>query len=212
MEFPKPKIVSFREEVSDISSSQYLTHSIYYHPAKFIPQIVRYCLDNYCKDNWIVLDPFAGSGTTALESSIKGYDSYMIDINPLLNYFYSIKMPKFDLMEWNKYFADASIFLDKVLKGEKTEILDINGELEYWYPKELYEYFIRVWSNYHNLKNKEEEITQNIVILVLFKLSKLYSFAEHSMPKLFISKKKKEFIKKFLEKDNQKEIPQRPYL
>ena len=206
MEFPKPKIVSFREEVSDISSSQYLTHSIYYHPAKFIPQIVRYCLDNYCKDNGIVLDPFAGSGTTALESSIKGYDSYMIDINPLLNYFYSIKMPKFDLMEWNKYFTDASIFLDKVLKGEKTEILDINGELEYWYPKELYEYFIRVWSNYHNLKNKEEEITQNIVILVLFKLSKLYSFAEHSMPKLFISKKKKEFIKKFLEKDNQKEI------
>ncbi|MEK7112964.1 MAG: DNA methyltransferase, partial [Patescibacteria group bacterium] len=91
MEFPKPKIISFREEVAEISNTQYLTHSLYFHPAKFIPQIVKYCLDNYCKDKGIVLDPFAGSGTTALESSIKGHNSYMTDINPLLDYFYPIK-------------------------------------------------------------------------------------------------------------------------
>lgn len=206
IEFPKPKIISFREEVSDISSSKYLTHSLYYHPAKFIPQIVRYCLDNYCKDKGIVLDPFAGSGTTALESSIKGNDSFMVDINPLLDYFYSIKMPKCDLNQWNKHFTNARIFLEKVLKGENTKTLKINGELEYWYPKELYKYFIKIWSNYHNLKDKEKDMTQKIVILVLFKLSKLYSLAEHSMPKLFISKKKKEFIRKFLEKDNRIEI------
>ncbi len=205
-EFPKPKMVSFREEVSEISSSQYLTHAIYYHPAKFIPQIVRYCLDNYCKEKGVVLDPFAGSGTTALESSIKGNHSYMIDINPLLNYFYPIKMPNFSIEQWKGYASQARAFLEKVLKENPKQILDINGELEYWYPKDLYDYFKRVWSNYHNLKAKEEDITQNVVILVLFRLSKLYSFAEHSMPKLFISKKKKEFIRKFLENKNKYEI------
>lgn len=28
IDFPKPKIISFREEVSEIGSSQYLTHSL----------------------------------------------------------------------------------------------------------------------------------------------------------------------------------------
>lgn len=208
-EFPIPEIVSFREEVSDIPNSQYLTHSLYFHPAKFIPQIVRYCLDNYCKNKGVVFDPFAGSGTTALESSIKGHDSYMMDINPLLNYFYPIKMPEFSLKEWNKHFEEAKIFLKKVLEKEDAKILDINGELAYWYPKELYDYFLGVWSNYHNLKEKENEITQKIVILSLFKLSKLYSLAEHTMPKLFISKRKRAFIEKFMEDENKKEVIQK---
>src|SRR3989344_4285233 len=209
MEFPKPKIISFREEVLDIPNSQYLTHSLYFHPAKFIPQIVRYCLDNYCKDKGIVLDPFAGSGTTALESSIRGHNSYMIDINPLLDYFYPIKMPEFSLEEWNKYLEEARIFLKKILEKEDAKILDINGELAYWYPKEIYDYFVKVWSNYHNLKKRENEITQKIVILALFKLSKLYSLAEHSMPKLFISKRKRKFIEEFMKEENKKEVIQK---
>lgn len=202
MDFPKPKIISFRKEITEISSSKYLTHSLYYHPAKFIPQIVRYCLNNYCADCGVVLDPFAGSGTTALEASIRGHNSYMIDINPLLNYFYPIKMPDLELENWESYNKKAKVFLKKVLNEKTEKRLDINGELSYWYPNELYDYFVRVWSNYHNLKDNEDKMTQNIVILVLFRLSKLYSFAEHSLPKLFISKRKKEFIGKFLEKNN----------
>jgi DNA modification methylase len=209
MEFPKPKIISFREEVPEIPNSQYLTHSLYFHPAKFIPQIVRYCLDNYCKDNGIILDPFAGSGTTALESSIKGHDSYMIDINPLLDYFYPIKMPEFSLEEWNKHLKEAKIFLKKILEKENAKTLDVNGELAYWYPKELYDYFLNVWSNYHNLKKQENKITQKIVILSLFKLSKFYSLAEHSMPKLFISKRKRKFIEEFIKEKNKVEIIQK---
>jgi len=205
-QFPKPELVSFREKISEIPSSQYLTHSIYYHPAKFIPQIVRYCLNVHCKNKSVILDLFAGSGTTALESSIKGYDSYMIDINPLLNYFYPIKIPEFTLEEWGEYIKNAKKFLHKILNEKETKRFDIDGDLEYWYPKEMYDYFVKVWSNYHNLKNKEDKITQKIVILVLFKLSRLYSFAEHSMPKLFISKRKKAFIQKFLENENKEEL------
>lgn len=202
IKFPKPQGISFRNEITEIPNSKYLTHSLYYHPAKFIPQIVRYCLDNFCDASGVVLDPFAGSGTTALEASIKGHNSYMLDINPLLNYFYPIKMPEFNSEEWNVYIQEARKFLEKTLHEKIEKQLDINGELKYWYPKELYDYWVSVWSNYHNLKDKENKITQTIVILVLFRLSKMYSLAEHSLPKLFISKRKKEFIKKFLEKNN----------
>ncbi len=206
LEFPKPKIVSFREEVSEIPNSQYLTHSLYYHPAKFIPQIVRYCLDNYSTEKGVILDPFAGSGTTALEASIKGNVSYMTDINPLLDYFYPIKMPKFNLEQWRIHYDNSRIFLDKIFNEKPSSLMDINGELEYWYPEELYKFFKKIWTNYHTLKKGEDEISQKIVILVLFKLSKLYSFAEHSMPKLFISKRKRAFIESFLKKSDRYEI------
>lgn len=201
IDFPKPKIISFREEVAEIGSSQYLTHSLYYHPAKFIPQIVKYCLDKYCKENGVVLDPFAGSGTTALESSIKGHDSYMTDINPLLDYFYPIKMPEFSLNDWLKIQEISKNFLKNIFSIKKENIIQINGDLEYWYPKVLYEYFNNLWNNYHSLKGFQNDIVRKNVILVLFKLSKYYSYAEHSMPKLFISKKKRAFIDNLLKKE-----------
>lgn len=200
-EFPEPKIISFRDEVSEIGSSQYLTHSLYYHPAKFIPQIVKYCLDKYCKEGGIVLDPFAGSGTTALESSIKGHDSFMTDINPLLGYFYPIKMPEFSLNDWLKIQDISNKFLKKIFSMKKEKVIKINGDLEYWYPKILYEYFNNLWNNYHSLKGFENDLVRKNVILVLFRLSKYYSYAEHSMPKLFISKKKRQFIDNLLQKE-----------
>lgn len=202
MMFPKPKLISFREKVSEIKSTTYLTHSLYYHPAKFIPQIVRYCLDEYCKKGGVVLDPFAGSGTMGVEASTRGYESYMIDINPLLDYLYPLKMPSFTKEEWEKYYYEAKIFLEEVLTGEPKTINKINDNINYWYPEKLYKYFCRVWTNFHELKNQKSTIAKNTVALVLFKISKYFSYAEHSMPKLFISKRKRAFIEKKLNEDS----------
>lgn len=198
MMFPKPKVISFREKMNEIKSTTYLTHSLYYHPAKFIPQIVRYCLDEYCKRGGVVLDPFAGSGTMGVEASTRGHESYMIDINPLLDYFYPLKMPTFTKEEWEKYYYEAKYFLEEVLTREPKTINKINDNIDYWYPEKLYKYFCRVWTNFHELKNQKSTIAKNIVALCLFKISKYFSYAEHSMPKLFISKRKRALIEKKL--------------
>jgi len=61
-------LVSFRDLVPEITDTDtsYLTHSIYYYPAKFIPHVVKYCITRYTKqDDWVI-DPFAGSGTVGL--------------------------------------------------------------------------------------------------------------------------------------------------
>lgn len=202
MMFPKPKVVSFREKVNGIKSTTYLTHSLYYHPAKFIPQIVRYCLDEYCKKGGVVLDPFAGSGTMGVEASTRGHESYMIDLNPLLDYFYPLKMPSFTKEEWEIYYYEAKIFLEEVLTREPKTINKINDNIEYWYPEKLYKYFCRVWTNFHELKNQKSTIAKNIVALGLFKISKYFSYAEHSMPKLFISKRKRALIEKKLDENS----------
>ena len=74
----------------------------------------------------------------------------------------------------------------------------INDNISYWYPEKLYNYFCKVWTNFHELKDKKNKISINAVALVLFRISKYYSYAEHSLPKLFISKRKRALIEKKL--------------
>ncbi len=196
--FPKPKVISFREKVSEIKKSTYLTHSLYYHPAKFIPQIVRFCIDEYTEKGDVLLDPFAGSGTMGVEVSIQGYESYMLDINPLLDFFYPLKMPSFGRKEWGESYNEAKEFFKEILNREPKNVKQMNDNLNYWYPEKLYNYFCKVWTNFHELKDQKKLISKNVLALVLFKISKHYSYAEHSMPKLYTSKKKRELIEKKL--------------
>lgn len=198
MMFPKPKVVSFREKVSEIKKSTYLTHSLYYHPAKFIPQIVRFCLDEYTGKGDILLDPFAGSGTMGVEASTQNYESYMLDINPLLDFFYALKIPSFTKEEWEKSYNEAKEFFREALNREPKDVKKMNDNLNYWYPEKLYNYFCKVWTNFHELKSEKNAISINAIALVLFKISKYYSYAEHSMPKLYTSKRKRELIEKRL--------------
>jgi DNA modification methylase len=59
-------------------------HGLHKYPAKFIPQIPRWALE-YAdgKPGEVVLDPFGGSGTTALVAALLGRSAISIDINPL---------------------------------------------------------------------------------------------------------------------------------
>lgn len=74
----------------------YATHGIHKYPAKFIPQIPRFCIESYSKVGDSVLDPFMGSGTTLLEAYIGGRDSYGIDIHPLARLIAKVKTTPLD--------------------------------------------------------------------------------------------------------------------
>lgn len=69
----------------------YATHGIHRYPAKFIPQVPRFCIESFSEIGDEVLDPFMGSGTTLLESFILGRDSYGIDIHPLARLIAKVK-------------------------------------------------------------------------------------------------------------------------
>ena len=66
------------------SINQYLTHWIYPYKGKFHPQMIRALLNIIgLKEGDTILDPFSGSGTTALESQLLGINFIGIDISPL---------------------------------------------------------------------------------------------------------------------------------
>lgn len=66
------------------SVNQYLTHWIYPYRGKFHPQMIRAILNiAQLGPGARVLDPFSGSGTTALECSVLGIDCVGVDVSPL---------------------------------------------------------------------------------------------------------------------------------
>lgn len=66
------------------SVNQYLTHWIYPYKGKFHPQMIRALLNIMgLAPGDTVLDPFIGSGTTAVESQLLGINCLGIDISPL---------------------------------------------------------------------------------------------------------------------------------
>lgn len=74
----------------------YATHGIHRYPAKFIPQVPKFCIESYSDVGDEVLDPFMGSGTTLLEAYISGRDSYGIDIHPLARLIAKVKTTPLD--------------------------------------------------------------------------------------------------------------------
>jgi DNA modification methylase len=66
------------------SVNQYLTHWIYPYKGKFHPQLVRAALNIIgLEPGETVLDPFVGSGTTALEAQLLGINCVGFDASPL---------------------------------------------------------------------------------------------------------------------------------
>ena len=93
-----PKPIDLSEELGRYIGKQvsYATHGIHRYPAKFIPQIPRFCLDSYSKPGDQILDPFMGSGTTLLESYILRRNSFGIDIHPLARLIAKVKITPVD--------------------------------------------------------------------------------------------------------------------
>ena len=63
--------------------TRYLTHDLHPYPAKFIPQIPANLIERLSMPGDVVLDPFGGSATTAVEAVRLGRRAISFDANPL---------------------------------------------------------------------------------------------------------------------------------
>jgi DNA modification methylase len=74
----------------------YLSHDIHPYPAKFIPQIPGHLIARLSLRGELVLDPFGGSGTAALEAVRLGRRAISIDANPIGTLIGQVKTARLD--------------------------------------------------------------------------------------------------------------------
>lgn len=86
-------------EISDTSNSirkgDQPFHDWYRFVLSFPPHLVRHYLDEFGhQEDSLVLDPFSGTGTTLVESSLMGVDSIGIEANPVVQFASSTKLKR----------------------------------------------------------------------------------------------------------------------
>ncbi|MGC9320473.1 MAG: TRM11 family SAM-dependent methyltransferase [Armatimonadota bacterium] len=82
------------------SINQYLTHWFYPYKGKFHPQMIRALLGIIgLGPGDLVLDPFIGSGTTAVEAQLLGIDCIGVDISPLCCLISRVKTQSWEHLE-----------------------------------------------------------------------------------------------------------------
>jgi len=67
------------------------THTFYKYPARFHPDFAKTVISQFTEKGDIVIDPFLGGGTTAVESICSGRRFFGVDINPIASFLSSVK-------------------------------------------------------------------------------------------------------------------------
>jgi len=105
------------------SVNQYLTHWIYPYKGKFHPQMIRALLNIIeLREGDTVLDPFVGSGTTAVEAQLLGVNCIGIDVSPLCVLQSRVKAESVyvlpQIIEWK----------ERITEKVKTSLFNLEGE------------------------------------------------------------------------------------
>jgi tRNA G10 N-methylase Trm11 len=129
-----PLEVDFRSLVDWVKLGDQFTHQIHPYPAKLIPHIANFFIRSsvFFQQEKVVLDPFCGSGTVALEASLAGCLPYVADANPLALLITKVKTKNYD----SAYLTDVLQQIARKCKRYKSapEIAIVNSHL--WYSSE----------------------------------------------------------------------------
>lgn len=126
------KTISFRDMCKDLPSTTYVTHGTHSYPAKLIPHIPHYFINNglFSKRGDFVLDPFCGSGTTLVEAKLCGRNSFGVDINPLAKLLTKVKTNPLDSEKLKALFKEI---MQDLLYG-KAEVRTLKfPDIDYWF-------------------------------------------------------------------------------
>lgn len=106
------------------ANTRYLTHDLHPYPAKFPPQIPAHLIAALSMPGDVIMDPFGGSGTTAVEAVRLRRTAISIDANPLSTLVGKTKVAFLDIKAEEE--LDS---LETILNGH---ILEAGSDVEGW--------------------------------------------------------------------------------
>ena len=125
-----PVEVSFRQLVPWLKMGERATHYLHPYPAKLLPQIVHFFLAARTLGQATeVLDPFAGTGTVALEAALAGRESLHSDANPLARLITRAKLNPIARETAVVVLAQIEAAYSRLVVADVPEVVNI----DYWY-------------------------------------------------------------------------------
>lgn len=124
-----------------------LTHSYHRYPSKFIPQLANRILIENSEPGQLVLDPFAGSGTTLVEGMLGTRRVIGIDVNPISEIICRAKTTPIDPKLLNNQLNSLKKRLNKYNKRSDHRFIistltfwDLNVEkARFWFREDVLE-------------------------------------------------------------------------
>ena len=94
-------------------------HRLHPYLGKFIPQLVETLLERYVPWGGLVLDPFAGSGTTLVQALESGFDATGVDIAAFNCLLMRVKTERYNLFVLERELRDVVARLDTAPTGAR---------------------------------------------------------------------------------------------
>lgn len=126
--------VSFRDLVPWIKVGERATHYLHSYPAKLLPQIAHFFLaaNVLSRPGDLILDPFGGTGTVALEALLSGRNAIQSDANPLARLIAQVKTICLPAPALTSAFDRVKIHFKKSRANKPPPVVN----LQYWYSPE----------------------------------------------------------------------------
>jgi hypothetical protein len=162
------------ENITEAESTKHV-HRLHPYKGKFIPQLVEYFLDEHKNDfkkdaffrgGDVILDPFAGSGTTLVECMELGLHSIGIDISEFNCMITKVKTQKYDLEQTAKVLLKAAKtttdFSLSGLKDRPESELDkkISAINKTYYPNPQFKFMIGRLRGFKDLIDEEVKLSK----------------------------------------------------
>jgi DNA modification methylase len=119
----------------NVRSVEQWTHGYHRYPAKFLPNLVKKLIEERTNENDIIVDLFAGCGTTLVESKVHGRKSIGVDINPVAEL---ITKAKTNPIEPDKLKMQFDLIINSFNYYNEAdyENIALHDRIDYWFSLE----------------------------------------------------------------------------
>ncbi|WP_396143672.1 DNA methyltransferase [Flavobacterium sp.] len=172
----EPISVDFRELVNTIKFTDRATHSIHSYPAKLLPNIPYFFLNNsfFLDEGDLVLDPFCGSGTVLLEANLANKNSLGSDANPLARLISKVKTSTYDIKILNDLTNSLKEEIEQIEIDENVIFPDVIN-IDYWFLPHIK---VQLQAILTSLKTISDENYRNFFLLCFSNCVKKVSLAD----------------------------------
>lgn len=145
-------------------------HRWYFYKEGFSPQLVKQAItDSELDNSALIIDPFNGSGTTTLTSSLLGYKSLGVEVNPFTSYLAQAKQLN---AKTSKVFQEKDNLIESVQKGTASPLLEYStfselGKNEKWlFNSDVLNAFEGGWQYTNTIKSYHSKRVLRLALII----------------------------------------------